>query len=198
MVLKSSLILNAKDLEGKKVAVNARKNIVELMLREYMYKNGANPDLVDVVELKFPQMQSALLAKQIDAIAIIEPFVTIAKMHDSIEVLSNYFNNVLPRIEISSYHSDLKWINSNKEVVQKFQNAISTATQFCNNNPEEVKSILIKYAKGKPEVLKKSNLPNFTDRISSDNLQILIEKMCKNGWLTKSMHAKNLIYSSSN
>lgn len=194
MTLKNDSIKTAKDLEGKIVAVNARKNIIELLFREYMQKNGANPDLVQVVELKFPQMQQALLAKQISAMCIIEPFVTIAKKDEKIKILSNYFTEVLPRIEISSYHADLSWIEKNKEVIEKFRKAMITSTKYCNDNPVEVRKILIKYAKGKPEILKEATLPNFTERISSDNLQVLIEKMQKNAWLNKPIVANNLIY----
>lgn len=194
MVLKSSNIKTAKDLENKVVAVNAKKNIVELMFREYMLKHGANPDLVEVVELKFPQMQTALIAGKIDAMAIIEPFVSIAKADENIEILSNYFTEVLPRTEISSYHADLSWIKENEETVKKFQRAMNTATKYCVENPDETRKILVKYAKGDADALNKAVMPNFTNELSVDNLQVLIEKMLKNGWLDKHVQAKELIY----
>jgi NitT/TauT family transport system substrate-binding protein len=194
MVLKTSKIRTAQDLENKVVAVNSKKNIVELMFREYMLKYGADPDLVEIVEFKFPQMQGALLAGKIDAMAIIEPFVTIAQNDKNIEILSNYFTEVLPRTEISSYHADLSWIKENEETVKKFQSAMNTATKFCVEKPFETRRILVKYAKGDPEVLNKAVMPNFTDRLSVDNLQILIEKMVKNGWLDKHIQARELIY----
>lgn len=194
MVLKSSNIKTAKDLENKTVAVNSKKNIVELMFREYMLKYGANPNLVTIVEFKFPQMQAALIAEKIDAMAIIEPFVTVAKKDERIEILSNYFTEVLPRTEISSYHADLSWIKENEEIVKKFKRAMNTATKYCVENPDETRKILVKYAKGDADVLSKAVMPNFTNELSTDNLQVLIEKMIKNGWLDKHIQAKDLIY----
>ncbi len=194
MVLKSSNIRTAKDLENKTVAVNSKKNIIELMVREYMLKHGANPDLVTIVEFKFPQMQAALIAEKIDAMAIIEPFVTIAKNDERIEILSNYFTEVLPRTEISSYHADLSWIKENEETVKKFKRAMNTATKYCVENPDETRKILVKYAKGDADALSKAVMPNFTNELSVDNLQVLIEKMIKNGWLDKHIQAKDLIY----
>jgi NitT/TauT family transport system substrate-binding protein len=195
LILKSSGINVAKDLEGKKVAVNSRKNIIELMVREYLLKNGADPEKVEIVEMKFPQMQAALIAKQIDAMANIEPFVTIGMKDTSIKVLSYYFTNVLPRLEISSYHGNLKWLQDNENLVKKFKNAMVTATKYCNENPNEVRSVLIKYAnKGNPAILKEAVLPSFTKELSQDNLQVLIEKMQKNSWLSKNIIASDLIY----
>lgn len=194
LVLKSSGINTAKDLEGKTIAVNSKKNIIELMVREYLTKNGVDPDKVTIVEFKFPQMQAALQAKQIDAMANIEPYVTIASKDTSIKVLSNYFTDVIPRLEISSYHANLSWIQEHKKLVEKFQNAMATSTKYCIENPEEVRNVLLKYAKGDPNILKEAILPNFTKELSVDNLQVLVEKMQKNGWLSKPINSQELIY----
>jgi NitT/TauT family transport system substrate-binding protein len=194
LVLNSSGINSAKDLEGKKIAVNSKKNIIELMVREYLSKNGVDSSKVEIVEMKFPQMQAALVSKQIDAMANIEPYVTLGKKDTSIKVLSYYFTDVIPRLEISSYNANLAWLNNNKELAEKFKNAMSTATKFCNENPDEVKNVLLKYAKGNPAILKEAVLPSFTKELSQYNLQVLIEKMLKNQWLSKPINSKDLIY----
>ena len=54
-VLKTSPIKNAKDLEGKTVAVNTLNNIVHLMAMAWVDKNGASSSKVKFVEVPFPQ-----------------------------------------------------------------------------------------------------------------------------------------------
>lgn len=193
LTLKNGSIKKPQDLAGKKIAINAKKNIIELMVKEYLRKNNVDLNSVEFVEAKFPEMQNALKSKQVDAIATIEPFVTVALKDTSIVRLSNYINDVIDRLEISSYHSSQKWINGNKDLVKRFQNAMAVSTKFCLENPEEVKNVLTKYSKVDKSILKEAMMPTFVEKISSDNFQILIEKMRKDGMLSKDIKASQLI-----
>ena len=194
LVSKNSNIKSAQDLTGKKIAINAKKNIIELMVKEYLRKYNVDINSIQFVEAKFPEMQNALKANQVDAIAIIEPFVTVALKDTSIVKLANYINDVIPRLEISSYHSSLKWIDANHETIKKFQNAMSVATKYCLENPDEVKKTLTIYSKVEPKILNEAMMPTFIDKISEDNFQVLIEKMKRDSMLVKDIVAKDLIY----
>lgn len=65
IVLQDSEIKGPKDLEGKKVAVNAIKNIDWMAVREWLEKNNADPEKVTWVEVDFPKMIPALIGKKL-------------------------------------------------------------------------------------------------------------------------------------
>jgi len=78
IVKKGSSIKTAKDLNGKKVAVNTRNGIVHVGVMEWIERNGGDPSTVPYVELPFPQMPPAITSGSVDAAAPTEPFVTVS------------------------------------------------------------------------------------------------------------------------
>jgi NitT/TauT family transport system substrate-binding protein len=66
------------DLAGRRVAVNTFSNIVELSARSALQTHGVDPRTVQFVEVPFPDMTAALATGQVDAAAMVEPFITSA------------------------------------------------------------------------------------------------------------------------
>ncbi|MER5923783.1 ABC transporter substrate-binding protein [Streptomyces mirabilis] len=88
-VKKGSSIKSAKELEGKKVAVNTLKNINETAVRESVRKAGGDPSKVKFVELAFDQMPAALDSGQIDAAMVVEPALATVKSQGATEIASS-------------------------------------------------------------------------------------------------------------
>jgi len=193
LTLTDSKIKTPKDLEGKTIAVNTRKNIIELMLLSFLKQNKVNVSKIKIVEIPFPNMQNTLIAKQVDAIAVIEPFLTFAKKDVKISLLANYVIDVTPRLEISSYHSSQSWIDKNTETVKRFKVAMQKSTKFCLENSNEIIPILVKYTGLKTEQLQGVTLPTFTDKLTNENLQFIIDLMKEQSWVTKTYKASDLI-----
>lgn len=87
-VKKDSPIKSARELEGKKVAINTLKNINESAVRESVRKAGGDPDKVTFVELAFDQMPAALDGGQIDAAMVVEPALATVKSQGGVEIAS--------------------------------------------------------------------------------------------------------------
>jgi NitT/TauT family transport system substrate-binding protein len=79
IVVKDPAITSPKQLEGKKVATNALKNIVDTSVKDIVKKDGGDPSKVNFVELAFPDMAAQLEAGNVDAIFVVEPFLSAAK-----------------------------------------------------------------------------------------------------------------------
>src|SRR5689334_7201589 len=90
VVKKDSPIKTAADLAGKTVAVNTLKNIGDITVRATVRKAGGDPKAVKFVELAFPDMPAALQAGRVDAIFVVEPFVTAALGTGARMVAANY------------------------------------------------------------------------------------------------------------
>lgn len=194
LVLDKSDINKPSDLAGKKIAVNTRKNLIELLVLEFLEKNKVDINTVQIVEVPFPNMQSVLLLKQVDAIAPIEPFKTFAEQNDTLRLLANYVVDLYPKVEISSYHTSEKWIKANALKIEKFKKAMMKSTKYCLENPNEIKDILVKYTSLTREQLNKVVLPTFGYNVTESELQSLIDRMYKRGWIKSTLPAKSLIY----
>ena len=77
--LPDSGIATPADLEGKTIAVNTLNNLVQLAVEAQLVDAGLTLDDVTLVEIPFPDMVAALERGDVDVIAVVEPFGTIAK-----------------------------------------------------------------------------------------------------------------------
>src|SRR5882762_5996468 len=77
-VLNDSPIKTVADLKGKKVAINAFASAVDLALRVVLKKNGLDPKRdVEIVEIAFPNIASAIREKRIDCGVLVIPFLAV-------------------------------------------------------------------------------------------------------------------------
>lgn len=77
-VLKDSPIKSVADLKGKKVGINAFGSAVDLVLRVVLKQNGLDPRRdVEIVEIAFPNMASAIREKRVDCGVLVIPFLAV-------------------------------------------------------------------------------------------------------------------------
>lgn len=192
-VLKTSPIKNAKDLEGKTVAVNTLNNIVHLMAMAWIDKNGASSGKVKFVEVPFPQMEAALVSGKIDAISVHEPFATAAVEKGQARVLAYPWGEVLPKFLIASWFASEKWITKNKEIAQAFVRAISRGVDAIHADPEGSRAAMVKWAGLNPDLAGKIALPVFEKGISEKDLQATIDLTQKYKLISKPIKARDVI-----
>ncbi|MFF4501453.1 ABC transporter substrate-binding protein [Streptomyces sp. NPDC001401] len=160
LVKKDSSIKTAKDLEGKKVAVNTLKNIVELSVRASVKKAGGDPDKVKFVEIPFDQMPAALDKGQVDAAMAVEPALTTIKNQGGREIASPLVD-VAPDLTVAMYFTSTQYAQQNPEVVKKFQTATAQSLAYADAHPDEVRQIVTTYTKVPASVLAKVTLPKW-------------------------------------
>jgi NitT/TauT family transport system substrate-binding protein len=76
MTRPDSPIRSTQDLQGKRIAVNTLRNVVELATRSALETSGVDPATVTFVPVPFPAMAAALTGGQVDAATMVEPFIT--------------------------------------------------------------------------------------------------------------------------
>jgi NitT/TauT family transport system substrate-binding protein len=160
VVKKDSSIKTAKDLEGKKVAVNTLKNIVELSVRASVKKAGGDPDKVKFVEIPFDQMPAALDKGQVDAAMPVEPALTTIRDQGGREIASPLVD-VAPNLTVAMYFTSPQYAQKNPAVVKKFQQATAESLAYADAHPDEVRRIVATYTKVPASVLAKVTLPKW-------------------------------------
>ena len=87
-VQKDSPIKSVADLKGKKVGINAYGSAVDLVLRVVLKKQGLDPKRdVQIVEVNFPNMASAIREKRVDCGVLVIPFLAVESRKGDLRAL---------------------------------------------------------------------------------------------------------------
>jgi NitT/TauT family transport system substrate-binding protein len=192
LVLKESGIKGPKDLEGKKVAVNAIKNIDWMAVWEWMEKNGADPKKVTWVEVGFPKMIPALMGKKVDAVEATEPFKTILRSKGA-SLVVNTLHDLRPGLTLACFVAKEEWINKNPQAAEGFVSATAKAQQYLNTHPEERNQLVTKYTKVSLGLAKKMTWHNWQSSVDMDSMRLWIKLSQKHKLLKKAPTLEELI-----
>jgi NitT/TauT family transport system substrate-binding protein len=189
IVKKGSAIKTAKDLNGKKVAVNTRNGIVHVGVMEWIERNGGDPTTVQYVELPFPQMPPAITNGSVDAAAPTEPFVTVSTSQDA-SVLSYYLTDLRDPCAISGFISTDDWITKNRDAAAAFHRANTKGMDWVAKNDKTAREYAAKYANLDPAIAAKINLATLRSTPLVDAVQFWVDMAKKWGLLDKNSALK--------
>jgi NitT/TauT family transport system substrate-binding protein len=175
---KGSPLTSARQLEGRKAAVNTLNNICDTSIKESVRKDGGDPAEVEFVEMPFDQMPAALAGGQVDAACTPEPALATVEAAGGKEIASN-FHDVSPDLTVAMYFTSQQYAAKNPELVKRFQEATAESLRYADSHPEEVRQILTTYTKIPETLLQKLTLPRYPvepDRPSIERLAELGER----------------------
>ncbi|GLZ13472.1 ABC transporter substrate-binding protein [Actinomadura sp. NBRC 104425] len=192
VVKKDSPIKSAKDLAGKKVAVNTLNNINDTTVRASVRKAGGDPKGVKFTELAFPDMGAALDKGNVDAIQVVEPFLSTALKAGGRLIASNYVDTA-PKLTIAGYFTSQKTASTKSDIVKRFTAAMQKSLQYSAAHPEAVRKALPSYTKIDNSVLQELTLPDYPAQVNKDSLQTLADLAVQDGLLTKAPDVSALL-----
>lgn len=193
VVVKSgSPIRTAKDLAGKRVAVNTLNNINDTTVRASIRKDGGDAGNVKFTELAFPDMLAALDKGNVDAVQVVEPFLTTALKNGGRLVASNYVDTA-PDLTIAAYFTSQKTAASKPDLVKRFAAAMQKSLRYADQHPEAVRKILGTYTKIDPSVAGALTLPKFPTQVNGTGLRTLENLAVQDGLITKAPDAEELL-----
>lgn len=167
-------IKDIKGLEGKKVGVNTLANISDSTVSEAVKEAGGDPSKVQFVEMAFPDMPANLAKGNVDAIAAVEPFVTLAKNDGAVPVFSNYAYPVKD-LMVATYFTSEQYVQQNPKTVAAFTKAMKASQQFAQDNPDKVRAVLSTYTKIDAAVAAKLTFPKFQQEVNKESTQKIAE-----------------------
>jgi len=187
-----SPIRSAKDLAGKKVAVNTLKNIGDTSVRASVRKAGGDPSTVEFVEIAFPQMPAALDAGQVDAAWVVEPSLAAVKAKGGRIIASN-FVDVAPDLTVALYFTSEKLQADNPDLVKRFQEAMRESLAYADSHPDEVRKVLTTYTKIDAATLSNLVLPRWPADPNRASLEALAGLSEQDGLFTKAPDLDKLL-----
>jgi NitT/TauT family transport system substrate-binding protein len=191
LVGKTSPLQSAKDLVGKKVAINSLNNIGDTTVKAAVEKAGGDPAGVTFVEMPFPDMPAQLSSGKIDAAWVSEPFVTTILAQNG-RVLFDSLTATYPSLQIATYFTSQQTKQQNPKLVEAFTAAIDEAMEYATAHPDEARSVATTYAKITPEVAAKLILPAWPTVLDQQSAAAVGDAAQKYGTLKKTPDVKGL------
>ena len=156
-----------KDLKGLKIATSGGLRTIDaIVLRAAVERGGLTLKDVEVVDLAFPEMVTALAKGAIDAALMIEPFVTTTLGQGS-AVRWKSADEVTPDLQVAAVYYGPKFMGEQPEAAKRFMVAYVRAIRDYNvelldkKNPDAVIAILTKYTRIKDAATYKKMVPPY-------------------------------------
>ena len=193
---KGSTIKTGKDLEGKRLAVNTRNNIIWLYARAWVLATGGNPDAVTYLEVPFPQMVDAVRGDRVDAAFVVEPFLSAGLKSEAVALVGWPYNAVQKRIPVAQYVATKAYIEKNPDVIDRFARAYGKAVDWTNQNQgsEEWTKIIAAYTRLAPDQIRGLALPAYEKTVDPARMDQVVELMRKDKLLEGPFDTKALLY----
>lgn len=184
VVTREASIKTAGDLAGKRVAVNTLKNIGDTTIRASVRKAGGDPSSIKFVELAFPDMPAALQAGRVDAIWVVEPFLSTSLAQGGRLVASNYVDTA-PDLTVAVYFTSEQLIKNDPDLVKRFTDAMAESLAYADAHPDEARQVLTSYTKIDQAVIKELTLPKWPAEINRASVETLATLAVQDGLVTK-------------
>jgi NitT/TauT family transport system substrate-binding protein len=165
-------IKSAKDLVGKRISAGLINGPNYVHMREWLQRNGVDPNSIQYSELPFPQMADALFQNRLDAVWNVEPFLTFMLRSGNARVIAYPYQENVPRMDITAYVAKESWVKANPDVATRFKKALDRATtHLINASKEERDDWVAKYTGARPEIVTALNLPEYTTEFNVPTLK---------------------------
>ena len=179
LVKGNSPIRSAKDLEGKKLAVNGIGNIAQLGTAAAIDKLGGDSSKVQFVELPPPAILPAIQNGTVDAAAASEPAVTQGEAA-GLRSLFSPTAEALPSVPLFVYVTSQSYLSQHRDVVTKFAQAMVKANNFAAQHPDFVRNFAVQNQKLAPADASKLILPIFVPpTVQKPDMQRVVDLMVK-------------------
>jgi ABC-type nitrate/sulfonate/bicarbonate transport system substrate-binding protein len=179
MVPVGSAIKAARDLEGKRVAVDAVGGIGWTYISALVEDQGGDPRKVQFVEIPIPQIPDALLNNQVEAAQLTEPGRSFALKTGRVEVLAYPIVSVQPGAEISHVVAKEDWARRNPETLRRFLRAYQRGIAFINEDEAEARKLTAEFAKLPVDIAEGMAINAFRPTVRPEVWQRQIEFMVK-------------------
>ena len=165
-----SSIQSAADLAGKTVAINTLNNISDTVIRETVRKDGGDEKAVKFVEMAFPDMPAALDAGNVDAVFVVEPFLSITGKAGARPVAWPYAEAV-DGLEVAVFFTSEQTAKSDPELIAKFKRAMVASQELASSDEAKLRAIPASYTEIDESLLGDLTFPRFASSVSEESAE---------------------------
>ena len=160
--------------------MNNLSNIGDVTIKHAIQEDGGDPSTVDFMEIGFPDAPAALESGQVDAVWVLEPFLT-SVLEQGGRVVAFNHTAMDPELDIAAYFTSAETAQQDPELVEKFTAAMNESLEFAAENPDRVREIVGTYTSIDDETREKMILPRFRAEFSVEADQKLADAAAEYG-----------------
>ena len=185
-------ITRARDLIGKRIAIDAKNTIAHIALLKWLKRNGISAKKIRLSEIPFAQMLGPLLRGTVDAAVLPEPFLTLATQRGAKRV-APIFDAVCPQDCLLTIWMSRK--DTDPNLAARFRNAIQAAAVWANQkrNDRASGAILAKYVPIDETVIATMTRTRFAERLRPALAQPWIDAFAEFGVIPATFRAIDLV-----
>ena len=187
-----SAIKTPQDVAGKTVAINTFKSINEILLRSSLESNGVDPTTVSMVDMPFPEMLPALQNDQVDAIVLVEPFITQAAQAIGAVNILDVASGPTAEIPTSGGVTTAQFAAENPNTMQALRRAAERAVADLADRTR-VEETLLTYTKIDAPTASLIALPVYLTSLDEIGLQRMADLMLQYGVLPESVEVAPML-----
>ncbi len=192
LVPPNSAVHDAKDFNGKTVAVSGLRNIAQIAASAWIDANGGDSKTVHFIEVPFPSLVPALAQGTIDTSVANEPWMTLATDKGN-RLIFMEKGALAPAFLLSGWVTTRDWVQKNPDALVRFSAAIREIAAWANKNPQASAPILAKYTKIDVAVIERMHRGQFAERFDPGYVQPVIDAAAKYGVIAAGFPAPAII-----
>ncbi|HNC84032.1 MAG TPA: ABC transporter substrate-binding protein [Nitrospira sp.] len=185
VVNKDSDIRNVSDLRGRRVAVNALKSVNELVLTAIADKAGFSVKEFNFIETPFPQMVGVLKNNAVEAVVVVEPYVTQAVRQFECRVVAHHIVEEFGDTPVAAYVADSREAAGLAPEIRSFRKGLEEASAALNSPSTDARKFIAEFTGLSPELVAQMNLPKFVTQLEPTAADKMIEMMLKYQWISE-------------
>lgn len=189
-VLADSPIKGVADLAGKKVAVSNINSQMHVAVMAVIKKAGVDPKSVQYLEIPFSSHPDVLRTKQVDAVAVLDPWTTQMRNSGTTRVIAWHYVDSVAEQPIGCWFATRPFVEKNREAVVRFGTAIRESVEYMQADADRARKNVADYTGLKLELIKDMPLNNWDYRINAQKWQETIDMMRAYGSLQKEHKAQ--------
>lgn len=192
VVAADSPVHQARDFEGKAIAVIGLASIGSAAVSEWLRRNGADVTRVKLVELQFANMVAALGRGVIAGALLAEPFLSAS--NGSVRILAKAYDAIAESFAISTFFAARSWLTANRDSARKFTATMYDTARWANAHQNDSAEILAKISKIDLERVRAMTRITYATSLDAMQLQPSLDAALEYGELERHIDASTLIF----
>ena len=193
LAMPKSNITSPADLAGKTIAVNLTSNIQTHTINAVLKDKGVNTAGIKYVVIPFQDMPAALVTGKVDAISVVEPFITAAEHDGATSVLAECQGSTAG-IPLGGYYATQAWVKKYPKTALAFRRAIDQAQATADADRALVQQVIPTYTKITSAIAARISLPYYPPTLQAAQLGRVVALMRSAGMVSGSFSITPMLF----
>ena len=182
-VLADSPFKKLSDLNGKRIAISGLHSQMTVSVQTALQKGGVDVAKVQWVEIPFPSMGDVLKSKQVDAIAVLDPWVTQLTSTGVSRNLAWAYVDALPEQPLGAWWARKDYVAKNHDATIRFVKSLQESIDYLNADEVRARRQVAAFTGLDPVLTEKMPLIRWNSRIEPKDWQATVDMMHASGEL---------------